>query len=483
MVMEGIVEARTTRAATPEQEVDPWRVLAQARIGQTIGGRLQLERVLGVGGTASVYAARHRNGRALAVKILHPVFSNHPHIRQRFLAEGYAANKVDHPDAVAILDEGEDAEGNVFIVMELLHGQSLLERLQASGPLPKAEVISIALRVLDVLGQAHDRGVVHRDIKPGNIFQTKEGAIKVLDFGIARVEGSPGAFSTRPGTTLGTPAFMAPELAAGRLSELDALTDLWALGATMFQLLTSETVHPSDTDTQLIVLAATRPPRSLGSLRPDLEPWLIKVVDRALAFERRARWPNARAMSAALSEPALRDGLLSTRPSPAAEPNETAPEMSLPPSRPAPRQGLRGALGWALGLLLVLGMVTSVIAVQHQAGNALTKTSAVAPPEQAPTQGVLPPNEREKLEPAPSAAVPSPSAAVPSLSAAVPSLSAAVPSLSAAVPSLSAAVPSLGAPPWATAHSAKARGVVASAPSAASTASARPSNPLFFPAQ
>lgn len=464
MVMEGTVDARTTPADQPEPDLDPWRALAQGRIGQVVGGRLLLERVLGVGGTASVYAARHRNGRSLAVKVLHSAFSHHPNIRQRFLLEGYAANKVDHPDAVAILDEGEDEQGNVFIVMELLHGQSLLERLNAHGPLAKGEVISIALRVLDVLGQAHDRGVVHRDIKPGNLFQTEEGAIKVLDFGIARVEGGPGAFSTRPGTTLGTPAFMAPELAAGRLGELDALTDLWAVGATMFQLLTGETVHPSDTDTQLIVLAATRPPRSLATLRPDLEPWLVKVVDRALAFERRARWPNARAMSAALSEPALRDGLIREQ-SRAASENETAPEMALPPSRPAPNQRLHGALGWALALLVVLGAVGALLAMQHTDGYAPTKTSAVAPPDRAPTQvvsGMTPPSETRTIETSVGGAPPSVGAG-PSLSASTPSLSAPPPSRSARSPKPHADAPRPNVAP--------------------ATAPAQPNNPLFFPSQ
>jgi len=470
MVMEGTVESRTTRADQPEHDANPWRVLAQSRIGQMVGGRLHLERVLGVGGTASVYAARHRNGRTFAVKILHPVFSHEPNIRQRFLAEGYAANKVDHPDAVAVLDEGEDAEGNVFIVMELLRGKSLLERLRACGPLDRADVISIGLRVLDVLGQAHDRGVVHRDIKPGNLFETEEGAIKVLDFGIARVEGGPGAgsFSTRPGTTLGTPAFMAPELAAGRLEELDALTDLWALGATMFQLLTGETVHPSNTDNQLIVLAATRPPRSLATLRPDLEPWLVKVVDRALSFERRARWPNARAMSAALSEPALREGLIRVSPSAAPQPNDTAPEMSLPPSRPAPRQRLHGALGWALALLLLAFAVGSMLALRHADGYPPTKTSAVAPPEQAPTQvvsGVAPPVEARNIQ---------------TSSGGAPTLNGPVPPPSAIMPALSAR-PAPLARPSPKAHADAPRLEAPRAP--ASAPATPPKNPLFFPSQ
>ena len=132
MVMKATVEAKPDDSVDEPTVADSWRKRAEARVGQVIGGRMTLERVLGVGGTASVYAARHRNGRALAVKVLHPEFAHHDAIRRRFLAEGYAANKVDHPGAVAILDEGEDADGNVFIVMELLRGRTLLERLVAA---------------------------------------------------------------------------------------------------------------------------------------------------------------------------------------------------------------------------------------------------------------------------------------------------------------------------------------------------------------
>ena len=446
------MEARPTRDAEQAKALDLWPKFAQARVGQTVGGRLRLDRVLGVGGTASVYAARHRNGRALAVKILHAEFAHHPGIRERFLAEGYAANKVDHPGAVAVLDEGEDADGNVFIVMELLCGQTLQERLSEQGPLLKAPVISIALRVLDVLAQAHERGVVHRDIKPGNLFQTEEGAIKVLDFGIARVADNPGAFATRPGTTLGTPAFMAPELAAGRLDQLDALTDLWAVGATMFQLLTGEPVHASQSDNQLLVLAATQPARSLATLRPDLEPWLVKIIDRALSFERRARWPNARAMSAALTESALSAGLISAHPN--ALPanlvlNETAPEMALPPSRPAPPRRLRSALGWVLVLLLLLAASAAMLTAQHDNADLRVKSSELASARQAPTQAAsnptLPLTQASAL-------------AAPALRLA-PRVNPLP--LPAALPSGKLPLRPLNAP--------------------ASVASARPGNPLFFP--
>lgn len=457
--MEGFVEARPT---SDEQPLDPWQSLAQSRVGTTVGGRFLLERVLGIGGTAAVYAARHRNGRALAVKVLHPEYAHHPTVRQRFLAEGYAANRVDHPDAVAVLDEGEDDAGNVYMVMELLRGQSLMDRLER-GPLPKADVVSIALSVLGVLAQAHARGVVHRDIKPANLFETDAGAIKVLDFGIARVEGSRGAPATRPGTTLGTPAFMAPELAAGKLDQLDALTDIWALGATMFQLLSGETVHTAQSDNEALVLAATRPARSLATLRPDLEPSLVHTIDRALSFDRRARWPNAQAMIAALLDSAPALGLRSTElPTLMLDANETAPEMELPPSRPGPKRS-RSLLGWFAAAAALLAAAVAMLFYQQRLGS-LAAASAVAPAPDSP--GLASAAARV----APTAIAVEPVAnAVPPASAEPESEGAKV----KAPPAVGAARISVSKPRSSPA---------ASAAPAASTAS-KPSNPLFFPGQ
>ena len=457
MVVEGTVEARPTPDASEGLATNRYQRAAEARIGHTVGGRLVLESVIGVGGTATVYAARHRNGRALAVKILHAEFANHPSVRQRFLAEGYAANRVDHPDIVAVLDEGEDENGTVFIVMELLRGKSLLELLVERGKLPKEQVIFTALRVLDVLAAAHERGVVHRDIKPGNLFLTQEGALKVLDFGIARVEDSPGAFATRPGTTLGTPAFMAPELAAGRLDQLDALTDVWSVGATMFQLLTGEPVHASQTDNELIVTAATKPARSLAALRPELEPWLVGAVDRALSFERSKRWPNARAMRAALEGPAARAGFAVPAPASLSPNNETAPEMELPPSRPSPNGRLRSTLGWLVALGVVAAGGASMLLLQRRLGE---------PP--VPSATSLPQRPAEKFD-APDAAPlgHTASGAQPSVA---PPIASAVASSPAPVPR---AKPNPAAP--------VASGKPAAAPS--TTASAHAPNPLFFPTQ
>lgn len=318
------------------------------RIGRVVGGRWRLERVLGRGGTAIVYEAVHRNGHRAALKILHPELALQGPIVRRFLREGYAANRVQHPGAVRVLDDGEDA-GLVYIVLELLRGRSLGERLTTEGrPLPVEDVVRTAIETLDVLAAAHDVGVVHRDVKPSNLFELDGGGLKVLDFGVARIQGAAEPSITRSGVALGTPAFMAPEQAAGRADEVDALTDVWSLGATMFWLLSGRPVHDAVCGNAAIVAAATREAAPIRDLVPQIPVRIAAVVDRALAFERGKRWPNARAMRRALCEPgpashasASHDGL---------EVGETLVTAPAPP-RPARRLAQGAALFCAIALV------------------------------------------------------------------------------------------------------------------------------------
>jgi serine/threonine-protein kinase len=277
---------------------------AEERVGTVLGGKWRLDALLGVGGMASVYSATHRNTKRVAVKLLHPHLSFEGSIRERFLREGYAANRVKHPGVVAVHDEDTTQEGAAFLVMELLEGESVSERWQKkSFRLPPEEVMSLTDELLDTLAAAHEQGIVHRDIKPENLFLTHDGQLKVLDFGIARLRELSGSISaTRTGSMLGTPAFMAPEQAKGRWNEVDALTDLWSVGATMFTLITGDYVHQGNTANEMLALTITQPARSLGSVMPGLHPALVELVDRALAYQKHDRWPDARAMRAALKQ-------------------------------------------------------------------------------------------------------------------------------------------------------------------------------------
>ncbi|HEY3235081.1 MAG TPA: serine/threonine-protein kinase, partial [Polyangiaceae bacterium] len=187
---------------------------------------------------------------------------------------------------------------------ELLEGEALDERCERKGGhLPVNEVLAVADQLLDVLAVAHDKGIVHRDLKPENLFLTHSGVLKVLDFGIARLDAlSTSSSTTRAGALLGTPAFMAPEQARGRWEEVDARTDLWAVGATMFSLLTGRMVHDAETPNEALALAITQPPPPISQLLPDLHVCVAALVDRALRYCKDERFQNAREMQQAVCQ-------------------------------------------------------------------------------------------------------------------------------------------------------------------------------------
>jgi len=250
----------------------------------------------------TVFAATHKNnGSTAAIKILHPEFSRDSDTRSRFLQEGYAANQVNHPGVVRILDDDVTEEGLAFLVMELLDGELLEERrIRKGGKLPLAEVYELADQLLDVLAAAHAKGIVHRDIKPDNIFLTRQGRLKVLDFGFAQMKTGFRKEQTATGFLLGTPGFMAPEQATGNRPLIDAQTDIWAVGATLFNLLTGQPVHDGESAAEMLVAAANYPVRSIATLEPGLPTKLKAAVDRALAFQKADRWSDARSMQTAL---------------------------------------------------------------------------------------------------------------------------------------------------------------------------------------
>jgi len=277
---------------------------AAERIGSTLHGKYRLDSIVGVGGMAVVYAATHRNQKRFAVKILLPEFSVREQFRQRFLREGYVANSVAHEGVVDVLDDDVDETGAAFLVMELLHGadvESLAAR--AGGQLPLQPALLIAHQVLSVFDAAHRKAVLHRDIKPANLFVVKSGQVKVLDFGIARLrEANEKLDSTRAGAVLGSPAFMAPEQAAGEGQNIDERSDLWALGASLFRLLSGKYVHDAANGRAMLLRAATERARSLAEVAPNLPQSVYALLDRALAFEPAERFPSAAAMREAVAE-------------------------------------------------------------------------------------------------------------------------------------------------------------------------------------
>jgi serine/threonine protein kinase len=292
-------EVLTFRLVPEDQDI---RRRAERRIGSVLLGKYRLDAILGVGGMAVVYAATHRNQKKVAVKVLHPELSLRGEVRSRFLREGYAANVVEHEGVVAVLDDDVDPTGGAFLVMELLGGLDVHAWCARSGGrLPLRAALRVTEQALEILGAAHAKGVIHRDLKPANLFMQFSGQLKVLDFGIAHVrERALDNDVTRTGALLGTPAFMAPEQASAQRDQVDARTDLWAVGATLFSLLSGEHVHQGEHANQVLIRAATAEARSVLAVCPELPPPVADLLSRSLAFEKGSRFQSAAEMAAAV---------------------------------------------------------------------------------------------------------------------------------------------------------------------------------------
>lgn len=277
------------------------RAQAEARVGSVIKQKWRIDQLIGLGGMSAVYAATHRTGHKVAIKVLHAALAPIAEVRARFRQEPYLANRVTHEGITRVLDDDVAEDGVPFVVMELLDGETLDELARRSGGrLPTEESLWIADRLLDILVASHAVGVLHRDVKPQNVVVTRGGAIKLLDFGIARFSGGSSTM-TQIGGVIGSPAFMPPEQARGQWDGVDERSDIWAVGATMFTLLTGHFVHEGATAMDLLA-AAMRPARSIASLAPALPSLVVQVIDRALAFDPSIRWPSAAAMQAALAD-------------------------------------------------------------------------------------------------------------------------------------------------------------------------------------
>src|SRR5918992_2797477 len=211
--------------------------------GETIGGRYELEELVGTGGMSSVWRARDALlERKVALKILDPRYSDDEEYVVRFEREARAVARLAHPNIVTILDRGKDRDRQ-FIVFEYVDGQTLKQIVDARGPLPIDEVVRLALEVARGLAYAHESGIVHRDVKPQNVLLNGDGHAKVTDFGIARsLDVERGV--TQTGTVLGTSNYIAPEQASGERPGVES--DVYSLGCVLFELLTGEVPFPGD---------------------------------------------------------------------------------------------------------------------------------------------------------------------------------------------------------------------------------------------
>jgi serine/threonine-protein kinase len=340
-------------------DFDPATLAAQRRIGWLLNHQWRLESVLGVGGSAAVYAATHVNGQRAAIKMLHAEYAFDERLRGRLEREAAVLSALDHPGAVRFLDDGLTRAGVQFLVMEELDGETLAAYLARRGDrLDVHEALLVTKLVLDALVATHARGVVHRDVSIENVFITRRGQVKLIDFGISRLLAVPDiAIGGVVNPVLGTPGFMPPEQARGLNDQVDGQSDVWAVGAILFELLTGLPVHhDANTLYQKLFSAAWKPAPKLGSLVADASPELRALVDRALAFEKRDRFADAarmlrgvREVLASLPEGAGARSLslslsLSVSPLPRAA-------LSVVPRRPSPLERASLALGIVVRML------------------------------------------------------------------------------------------------------------------------------------
>ena len=300
-------------------------------------GPYRLARLLGVGGMGRVYKGVHPQiGSRVAIKVLSRECSDRPDLVERFFAEARAVNLANHEGIVNVLDLDTLPDGRPYIIMEFLDGaplSAIIGQARARGqPLPIGSVVRIAVEVLDAVGAAHAKGIIHRDLKPDNLYITPGGRPKVLDFGIAKLQPELGGNSaTHTGSLLGTPQYMAPEQAGGRV--VDARADLYAIGCVLYECLTLERPFSADSLFELLRMQIHEPVRPPRQLRPELPPDLEHVLLIALAKQPEERFSAAAAMSQALQH--------ATAQLPPAEWSPISPTGSMAPVRANPSWGAR----------------------------------------------------------------------------------------------------------------------------------------------
>ncbi len=268
-------------------------------IGRILARTYHVERLLGGGGMGSVYAARHvRTGGLCAVKLLHPETAADAEIYKRFQDEARTISALRHPHIVQVTDFDRDDDGTPFIVMEMLEGEDLYQRLCRVGKLSLEHVLDIGRQVGSALNAAHEKGIIHRDIKPQNVFLVRHEVAdmvtelaKVVDFGISKIR-RPGPQVTRDMTILGTPQFMSPEGALGQNSQMDGRADQWSLGVIMYLALSGRLPFDGENLVGVLYMVVHEQPTPLQRLAPELPAHVVAAIARAMSKNKEDRFPR-----------------------------------------------------------------------------------------------------------------------------------------------------------------------------------------------
>src|SRR5215471_7002652 len=257
--------------------------------GDVVAGRYELEQLVGSGGMSSVFRARDRVlERTVALKVLHERLTSHTDVVDRFSREAKLVAGLSHHNIVAVIDRGEDG-GSPFIVFEYVAGENLKQLVGRGGPLPVERALELGIEIAGALSFAHEKGFVHRDVKPQNVLLNGKGEAKVTDFGIARpIESRDG--ETQTGTVLGTCDYISPEQAQGR--HVDESTDVYSLGVVLYELLAGEVPFTGDNFVAIAMQHINAPPPPASLKRPEAPPRLEAAIERALAKDPALRFPT-----------------------------------------------------------------------------------------------------------------------------------------------------------------------------------------------
>jgi eukaryotic-like serine/threonine-protein kinase len=374
-------------------------------LGAVLAGRYEVRARVGEGGMGAVYEGRHTVlGKRVAIKVLLEKFHEKTDLVARLLQEARLASAIGHEHIVDVTDYGTTADGRSFVVMEYLEGESLAQAVMREAPLPVARCLRIARQVVSALGAAHDKGIVHRDVKPENVFLLRRGEqdfVKVMDFGVSKAvrsrdEGGELLRLTRTGMVLGTPLYMSPEQARGG-EDVDGRADIWAVGVMLYECLTGEVPFRANNYLGVISQVLTQAVEPPSSLRPELGiPEAVeKVVMRAMEKDREKRYQRMAELESDL------DRLLAGDQNVGLQVSETVAGSA---GQGAPRAG---AARWHLGIAAVmavgLGLALALARTEEDKGRASDEQPAGAR-VQASTPRPGAPRAVQQPPPAPGAA-------------------------------------------------------------------------------
>ncbi|MCB9598548.1 MAG: serine/threonine protein kinase [Sandaracinaceae bacterium] len=327
-------------------------LLPEERVGSIIAEKYRIDAIIGRGGMGVVFSGHHEwTDRPVAVKLLNHELLAYEDTVRRFMQEAKAAARLDSPHVVDVLDMGKEPDGTVYMVLELLRGESLRDRLEREEKLSLGETLGVLGPIMEALADAHDHGIVHRDLKPDNIFLALDakGAVvpKLLDFGVAKVAEA--SKNTKTGTMIGTPHYMSPEQVRGD-SDTGPAADMWSVGVLVYECLSGELPYPGTSTTGILAAILTQPPRSLDAVAPELPASLVRAVMSTLEQHPEDRPPNMRSYRSLLERigaaegvapvtPDVQEGGLSAAVDPHARtttplPPESTPRSSLPVGTP-----------------------------------------------------------------------------------------------------------------------------------------------------